>query len=159
MSDVRLVGLGAELRNALGAEVWGIELVGEVAEKATQRLDKVINRTVEDAIPLLPDRHFDAIILADVLEHLQDPFFVLEHIKEKLADKGEIVASIPNVRHWSVLKGLLEGRWDYQEAGILDRTHLRFFTRTQRLQLFNDAGFDIKEMKATTCRALKYLRT
>jgi O-antigen biosynthesis protein len=141
--------LGSELKRDLGAEVWGIELVPEVAEKASHLLDKVIMSGIEDAIDQIPDGYFDTVILADVLEHLRDPLDVLCNLKKKLSSPGEVIASIPNVRHWSVLKELLEGRWNYTDAGILDRTHLRFFTKKTIIDLFQKAGLAIQEMGAT----------
>lgn len=141
--------LGAQVKEALGAEVWGVEIVEDIARQAEERLDRVLTGSIEDVLPLLPDQYFDTVIFADVLEHLADPYSVVKRIKSKLSRNGEIVASIPNVRHWSVVKDLLEGRWDYQDAGILDRTHLRFFTRKSVIELFLDAGYSITEMQAT----------
>lgn len=141
--------MAAEIKHKLSVEVWGIELVSDVAAEAAKILDRVIAGKIEDAYSQLPDGYFDTIIFADVLEHLQDPLPVLTAMKAKLSPQGEIIASIPNVRHWSVLKGLIEGRWDYEDAGILDRTHLRFFTRKSVMELFPGAGFKVADMRAT----------
>jgi 2-polyprenyl-3-methyl-5-hydroxy-6-metoxy-1,4-benzoquinol methylase/GT2 family glycosyltransferase len=135
--------LGSVLKRKLGAEVWGVEYVSDIAVYAAEKLDMVINCSIEDAINKLPDKYFDTIIFADVLEHLIDPYNVLKKIRTKLSDKGEIVASIPNVRHWSVVKKLLEGEWEYQEFGIMDSTHLRFFTRKSIFSMFEKAGLKI----------------
>ena len=135
--------LAFELKNKLNAEAWGIEYNDEAAAAAEEKLDKVIPGKIEDTLNELPDNYFDTIIFADVLEHLIDPYSVLEKIKGKLSPGGEVVASIPNVRHWSVVKQLLEGRWDYQEWGIMDSTHLRFFTRQSIQSMFNKAGYKI----------------
>ena len=132
-----------ELKNKLNAEAWGIEYNDEAATAAEEKLDKVISGKIEDALTELPDNYFDTIIFADVLEHLVDPYSVLELIKDKLSPEGELIASIPNVRHWSVVKQLLEGRWDYQEWGIMDSTHLRFFTRQSIQSMFDKAGYNI----------------
>ena len=142
--------MAGELKSKLQAEVWGIEPVEDVARQAERLLDRVIVAPVEQAIQEVPDGYFDCVIFADVLEHLQDPDRVLIEIKSKLKPTGEIVASIPNVRHWSVVKDLLEGRWEYVDAGILDRTHLRFFTRQSVQNLFKKAGIHIHDMQATT---------
>jgi GT2 family glycosyltransferase/2-polyprenyl-3-methyl-5-hydroxy-6-metoxy-1,4-benzoquinol methylase len=141
------------IKSNLMAEVWGIEPVEEVARHAERLLDRVIVAPVEQAIQELPDGYFDCIIFADVLEHLQDPDQVLIDIQAKLKPTGEIVASIPNVRHWSVVKDLLEGRWEYADAGILDRTHLRFFTRQSVQNLFRRTGFQIYDIQATSLNA------
>ncbi len=142
--------MAGEIKSKLKAEVWGIEPVAEVARRAARILDRVIAAPVEEAIAELPDEYFDCIIFADVLEHLQNPDQVLRDIKAKLKPTGQIVASIPNVRHWSVVKDLLEGRWEYADAGILDRSHLRFFTRQSVLNLFKRTGFHILDMQATS---------
>ncbi|MFH1041002.1 MAG: glycosyltransferase [bacterium] len=135
--------LGYELKKQLGAEVWGIEIVEDVANKAAKKIDFVINLAVENAIEKLPDNYFDTIIFADVLEHLVNPEFVLEQIKSKLKDDGELIISIPNVLHWSVLLGLFNGKWEYQDAGILDKTHLRFFTKSSMIQMLNKIGYKV----------------
>ncbi|MEJ2613821.1 MAG: methyltransferase domain-containing protein [Ignavibacteriaceae bacterium] len=135
--------LGKILKEKFNAEVWGVEYIEDIASFAAENLDSVIPGSIEDAIFKLPDNYFDTIIFADVLEHLIDPYSVLEKIKSKLSKKGEIVASIPNVRHWSVVKKLLEGDWEYQEFGIMDNTHLRFFTRKSIYNMFEKAGYKI----------------
>ncbi len=145
------VGCGAgvmasELKEKLNAEVWGIEINKDAAALAEVKIDEVIYGKVEKAIDKLPGGYFDTIIFADVLEHLVDPYSVLEKIKGKLSTVGEIIASIPNVRHWTVIKQLLEGRWDYRDFGIMDSTHLRFFTRSSIFDMFDKAGFKIKEI-------------
>ena len=135
--------LGKILKDKLNAEVWGVEYVDDIASFAAEYLDSVISGPIEEAILQLPDNYFDTIIFADVLEHLVDPYSVLKKIRSKLSEKGEIVASIPNVRHWSVVKKLLEGEWEYQEFGIMDSTHLRFFTRKSIFNMFEKAGYAI----------------
>ncbi len=127
------------------AEVWGIEPVESAANKAREVLDRVFHSPVETALDKLPDFYFDSIIFADVLEHLVDPYTVLSKIKYKLAPDGFVVVSLPNVRHWSVIRDLLAGNWNYAEYGILDNTHLRFFTRKTVNELFVNAGFQIED--------------
>ncbi len=140
--------LGADLKKRQQAEVWGVEYVADAAALAADELDSVITGSIEDVLPQLPDGYFDTIICADLLEHLVNPWQVLLDLRTKLADGGELVASIPNVRHWSVVRGVLEGHWQYCDAGILDRTHLRFFTIEGVGQLFDVAGFELKELYA-----------
>lgn len=92
----------------------------------------------------LPPRQFDAIVFNDVLEHLVDPWSALRESKSFLTDGGMVIASIPNVRHYSVIKPLVvSGRFEYQDAGLLDRTHLRFFTFTSSVDLFESTGFRV----------------
>jgi len=143
--DVGCAGgrVGAGIKERQGAEVWGIECNPQAAAAARNLLDRVVEAPVEQAFAQLPQGYFDSIILADVLEHLVDPAAVLAGLSEKLTPTGELIVSLPNVGHWSVLQGLLEGSWEYQDAGILDRTHLKFFTKKSALALFGAAGFAI----------------
>ncbi|MGE5577908.1 MAG: glycosyltransferase [Syntrophothermus sp.] len=140
--------LGAALKARGVKEVMGIEYDPEMAAYAAQHLDRVIAGDVEVLKEDLPFNYFDCIVLADVLEHLREPQKVLERLRKSLAEDGVVVASLPNVGHWSVVRGLLEGRWQYENAGILDRTHLRFFTRKSIIELFNEAGFRIEQLQA-----------
>jgi SAM-dependent methyltransferase len=131
--------LGRLLRSR-GHRVTGIELVADMAEYARCRLDRVVTADVErDGFPF-PPASFDALIFADVLEHLVDPWRVLREAVEVLAKDGVVVASIPNVQNIDVLFRLLRGRWDYRERGILDIGHLRFFTLHTIRALFAQAG-------------------
>jgi hypothetical protein len=111
---------------------------------ARQRLTRV-HRVDLDALPPLPypDGHFDVITCADVLEHLVEPGTLLGQLRRYLKDDGRLVVSIPNVRHESVLLPLLvEGRFTYQDAGVLDRTHLRFFTLFEFQRFLRAHGFE-----------------
>lgn len=134
--------LGQLLRRR-GHHVTGLELVPEIAERARRRLDRVVTADVErDGFPF-PPASFDAIIFADVLEHLVDPWRVLREAVEVLAEDGVVVASIPNVQNIDVLRRLLRGRWDYRERGILDFGHLRFFTLATIRALFAQAELSL----------------
>jgi len=93
-----------------------------------------------------PNDYFDYIIFGDVLEHLQDPWNVLNRMKKYLAPGGAILASIPNIMHHSVLMDLLNGCWNYSDAGILDRNHLRFFTSQTIIQMFREAGYTYMQL-------------
>ncbi|UFS72426.1 glycosyltransferase [Geomonas sp. RF6] len=142
-------GLGAALKKRQDAEIWGIEPAAEASAQAAVVLDRVFASPVEEVVAQLPERYFDAIVCADVLEHLADPGTILTALEGKIAPGGELVASVPNVRHWSVVRGLLEGDWSYQDAGILDRGHLRFFTRKSALALLEGAGFTVTDLGTT----------
>ena len=96
------------------------------------------------------DDRFDVIVFGDVLEHLRDPLVVLRKAKALLADRGSVVASIPNIAHGSVRLALLAGRFDYQELGLLDSTHVRFFTRSSVEDLFREAGLVPIDVRRTT---------
>ena len=92
---------------------------------------------------------FEAIIYGDVLEHLSDPLAALTGLNRALAHDATVVVSVPNVAHLWVRLNLLAGRWDYQDRGILDRTHLRFFTRRSLVDLLARAGLAVTQLTAT----------
>jgi predicted TPR repeat methyltransferase len=95
------------------------------------------------------DAPFDAVVCADVLEHLPRPEHLLDRIREWLRPGGILFASIPNVANVSVRAALLAGRFSYAERGILDRTHLRFYTRRSARALLEGAGFPVRKITAT----------
>lgn len=129
-------------------EVWGIELHRESAMQAEEILERVIVGGVPEALESIPDHYFDCVVFNDVLEHLADPEEVLSIVKTKLRPGGYVVASIPNIREFQTLsKLLINGTWEYQDSGILDRTHLRFFTESSIKNMFDRLGFKIEEMK------------
>jgi SAM-dependent methyltransferase len=111
----------------LGNEVTGIEESAVACEVASKRLAHVVQADLQHAD--LGDARFDVIIFADVLEHVPWPVGVLRNYLRWLAPNGTVIISLPNVGLWSVRLAHLFGRWQYEETGILDRTHLRFFTR------------------------------
>jgi len=135
-----------------GHEVWGIETNAIAADTAETVLDRVYRDSIEAfllADEFVEDR-FDAIVFGDVLEHLLDPARVLRAVSERLTDRGVIIASVPNVAHERVRMMLLEGRWDYSATGIMDNTHLHFFTRDTLVDLFNRAELAITRFSAIT---------
>jgi 2-polyprenyl-3-methyl-5-hydroxy-6-metoxy-1,4-benzoquinol methylase len=136
---------GSNVKEKLGARVWGIEIVAEAARIARARLDNVIAADIGEAMASLPPAHFDCVTFNDVLEHLVDPYSVVEGVKRLLTPNGVIVASLPNVRYFPVAWDLLwGGRWEYQDWGVLDRTHLRFFTLSTVRELFEDRGYSVQ---------------
>jgi 2-polyprenyl-3-methyl-5-hydroxy-6-metoxy-1,4-benzoquinol methylase len=122
-----------------GNHVTGIESSPQAVAVARARIAEVIEADLEhfDA-----DRKFDVILFADVLEHLAWPIGVLRRYTEMLKERGTVIVSLPNVGLWSVRLGLLFGRFPYQESGVLDRTHLRFFTRGSAIQMLRAAGLE-----------------
>lgn len=138
--------LGAALKRRGRVEVVGVEMDAAAAERARGVLDRVHPGDVESLeLPYGPGT-FDCIVLADLLEHVRDPWGLLRRLAPLVREGGRLIASLPNVRHWSVLKGLLQGEWTYLPAGILDRGHLRFFTLKSGKKLFEDAGFRLVEV-------------
>lgn len=141
--------LGAELISR-GFEVVGIERDPAAAEVASSRLSHVHVSDIETR-PLreIVEDQFDAVVFGDVLEHLVDPKSVLQSAQEILTPTGIVIASIPNIAHGSIRIGIALGQWDYTDEGLLDRTHLRFFTLKTIKELFADSGFIIDSIQAT----------
>ncbi len=135
--------LGRRLLLNGAREVTGIELSPGVCDRAEENLTHVICGDIENLDLEFKKEYFDCIIFADVLEHLKDPLAVIKKCREVLSDSGCIVASIPNVGYYGVINMLAHGRWIYEEHGILDKTHLRFFTRKEIEVLLRSAGFEI----------------
>lgn len=92
------------------------------------------------------NKKFDFIIFADVLEHLYDPWSVLSSVKDILNKNGSVLISVPNISHNSVLIDLLNNKFEYRETGLLDNTHIRFFTRASLLNMVEKSGFKIKKV-------------
>ncbi|MCU1288024.1 MAG: methyltransferase [Acidobacteria bacterium] len=123
---------------------WGVEPNREAAERAKEKLDKVINDAFSDKLAEIKDGFFDVICFNDVLEHLVNPEDVLSQCRGKLTGNGIIVASIPNVLYYPVMESLLIRKdWQYQDAGVLDKTHLRFFTKKSIVRMFEDNGYEV----------------
>jgi 2-polyprenyl-3-methyl-5-hydroxy-6-metoxy-1,4-benzoquinol methylase len=121
-----------------GMELWAIEPDPTSAQAAQDAFDRVVLGKFPDS--RVPNHKFDVVVCADVLEHMTEPEVALRAAAQATAAEGVMVASIPNVRNWqAVLWPLLRhGKWEYTERGILDRTHMRFFTRGSMRDLFTD---------------------
>jgi 2-polyprenyl-3-methyl-5-hydroxy-6-metoxy-1,4-benzoquinol methylase len=141
-------GFLAERLTAHGWSVTALERDPELAARARGRCKEVVVADLESAPPLLHGP-FEAIIYGDVLEHLSDPTAVLRALDQFLAPGGAVIVSVPNVAHLWVRLSLLVGRFDYADRGILDRTHLRFFTRRTLLELLRSAGLRVDELAVT----------
>lgn len=138
-------GTGAvsvQIREVAGATVIGLE---PSAERAAACRARGIE-TIEALFPsdAIPTGTFDAIVFTDVLEHLADPAVALIAAKQMLAADGVVIASVPNVAHWSVRFDLALGRFEYKPYGIMDATHLRWFTRQSLKRLFETCGFRVE---------------
>lgn len=135
---------GAMLKSRMAVQVTGIEPHYESALAARTKLDHVVHGGAEVAAAQLSGQLFDCITFNDVLEHLVDPWETLRQVRHLLRPGGVVVASIPNVRHLSVSRDyLIDGKWEYQSEGVLDRTHLRFFTRSSMRDLFATSGYEV----------------
>ena len=130
------------------SEVCGIEIAERVAEIGANYLDIIQGDIETMEIPYLEEQ-FDYIILADVLEHLYEPERAIKRLIPYLKRGGAFLCSVPNIMHVSALLPLLQGQFDYQEAGILDRTHIRFFTLDSITKLFQACGLEIEALTGT----------
>lgn len=138
--------LGEALKARQECEVVGVERDEDAARRARERLDRVVVGDAESPDLGLAPGSFNVVVCGDVLEHLRDPLALLRRARGWLRPAGRVVASVPNVRHHSVVRSLLEGNWTYESAGLLDRDHLRFFTRREVEKLFFRAGFEVAEL-------------
>ena len=142
------VGCGSgAFRSSLLApnEYWGVELSPASARAAESCLDHVLTGTYDGVKSALPDYYFDLVICNDVIEHMADHDGFLDSITQKLKLGGALIGSVPNVRHVRNLQSLLLKRdWCYADDGLLDRTHLRFFTRRSWERSLREHGFDIE---------------
>ncbi len=126
-------------------EVWGIELMPDEAALAEKTLDKVFAGPVEGNLDKLPTEYFDVAYFNDVLEHLSDPYDVLKKIKTNLKTGGVVISSIPNIRyHNALIKMLVKKDWEYEKFGVMDHTHLRFFTGKSIRRMYEDLGYVVE---------------
>jgi 2-polyprenyl-3-methyl-5-hydroxy-6-metoxy-1,4-benzoquinol methylase len=121
----------------------GIELSDEAAAVAAEHLSQVLVGDVEALDLESLAGQFDALIISEVLEHLRDPWTTLSRLVRCLKPGGGVFASSPNISHWMVIRDLLGGRFGYDESGVMDRTHLRWFTPTSYRQMFEAAGVTV----------------
>lgn len=141
-------GFGARLKARYGADVVGIEYVPDVAERAREVLDEVVTGDAVEAMRGMASASFDLVTANDVLEHLAYPGEALREAHRLLRPGGLLVTSLPNVRYWlSFERVLWDGDWKYEEAGIMDRTHLRFFTERSIQRWLPANGFEIEAME------------
>ncbi|MDD5389288.1 MAG: class I SAM-dependent methyltransferase [Gallionellaceae bacterium] len=133
------------LKEHLGCHVTGVEINPLAAEEARPYCESIIIGNIEelDLAAGLGDKRFDLITFVDVLEHLKDPASALRKVRTFLKDGGSIIASIPNIAHASICLELAHGRFDYQKYGLLDNTHIHFFTKKNVVRVFWEAGFSI----------------
>lgn len=125
-------------------EIFGIELNEDIAKKLSQDLDEIVIGDVESIEPTFNEKYFDYILFGDSLEHLINPDKVLNKYKKLLKDDGFIIASIPNIKYFSIiLKLIIFDEFKYVDAGILDRSHLRFFTKREIKRMFQNANLKI----------------
>jgi 2-polyprenyl-3-methyl-5-hydroxy-6-metoxy-1,4-benzoquinol methylase len=137
---------GDSLKKTREIEVWGVEPTKAAAAMARVKLDNVVEG-VFGPETALPARSFDCILFNDVLEHMVAPELALRYARDLLAPGGVVVASIPNIRSFpTVWQLIFHGRWEYQDYGVLDKTHFRFFTKSSIVKTFEREGFAIENI-------------
>ncbi|MBX7255366.1 MAG: glycosyltransferase [Candidatus Hydrogenedentes bacterium] len=127
--------------------VAGIEVVERAWSLAKQALDDAVLGNIEHMALPFEEGTFDCIVCGDVLEHLVEPAQALRKLARMLEPEGLVVISIPNIQFWMTFEMLSNGRWHYEDAGIMDRTHLRFFCAEDVRELIRDAGLEIVRME------------
>ena len=130
-----------------GVRVSGIEILDKAAELARETYDEVHVCKLEDLDISDWQGKFDTIIAADVLEHMYNPWLALQKLKRVLAPGGAIYISLPNIRNLNILSRLSGGEWRYTGAGILDITHVRFFTRVQAIEMLTQTGWKVRDIR------------
>jgi len=131
-------------------EAWGIEPESnaQIINEAKNNLDFFINDYLTPNTPNIPHNFFDLIIFNDVLEHMYDPWEVLIACKKLLNKNGIVVISLPNIRHKSIMKELfLNDNFEYTEEGLLDVSHIRFFTKRSMQKMLTDCGYEIIKLE------------
>lgn len=125
----------------------GIELFEDEAARARKHYDHVWSGDVHEVLSNIQDRRFDLIVFNDLLEHLVDPEKALRQSRNLLSRDGRVLASIPNMRFWPALSDLVfQGDWRYRDAGVMDSTHLRFFTRKSIVRMFDQTGYRVQDI-------------
>jgi 2-polyprenyl-3-methyl-5-hydroxy-6-metoxy-1,4-benzoquinol methylase len=135
-----------------GYEVWGIEQSEFAATRAAKKIDRVIQADLTDGAAVATEigsKKFDQIVFSDVLEHVYDPLSVLRSYLIYLKPGGQILISLPNVTNWHTRLAILFGRFNYQDSGVLDRTHIRFFTFNTAGKMVRAAGLKVERADYT----------
>lgn len=143
------------MKEQLNCSVYCIEYDPNSAEQASVYSEKMIVSDLEDFsvwTKQLSGEKFDYILCVDVLEHLRDPHSVLNEVVKYLEADGTVIASIPNISHNAIIMSLLQGEFKYNQLGLLDNTHVKFFTKESIVEMLNEAGLEIVKMKATKAR-------
>jgi 2-polyprenyl-3-methyl-5-hydroxy-6-metoxy-1,4-benzoquinol methylase len=128
------------------ARITGIEMIAKAAEIAAEAYDEVYVSKFEDVDTISWQGKFDAIIAADVLEHVYNPWAMLQRLKPLISQGGALYVSVPNIRNLNILMGLAKGEWHYSSRGILDITHIRFFTKTQACEMLEQTGWKVSQV-------------
>lgn len=152
-------GEGNFAQNFPNAEYWGVEPNEEVVRKATTIGRRVLLGTYEAVAGKIPNNHFDLIACNDVIEHMVDPISFLKDVKAKLRSGGKLIASIPNIRYAPLLFNLVfHGEFDYTESGLMDYTHLHFFTPKSFTKIASRCGWIVEISEPLSIAPFKPLK-
>ncbi len=131
-------------------EAVGVEINIESANKANKKFKDIYNFSCENKEKMDELGDFDVILLLDVLEHMIDPWaFVLNLKKVSLRQGGTLIASIPNFKNYKIMQSYIKGNFRYEEAGLFDRTHLRWFAKKNMMELFEEVGLKVDIISAS----------
>ena len=149
----------ASIKQTYKTESWGVDMDPTAIENANQVLDKVLLGEAMKVLQDLPNNYFDCVVCNDFLEHIPNPGEFIMALRPFLKDSAVLVCSLPNVRHWKNLKELIFDKdWRYRDAGILDNTHLRFFTKKSMIRLMTDSGLTVEKMHGISpARSLRFI--
>jgi SAM-dependent methyltransferase len=143
--------MGEYLRRRLGCQVTGVDINPAVKPEIAGDLNLAATwRKIKAKAP------FDLVLASAILEHLPRPEQTLQLIKQVLKPQGELIVTLPNIAHWRARLNLVLGRFEYEDYGIFDRTHLRFFTYFTAQKLIQDAGFKLKRVLIDPAGGMKY---
>ncbi|MBV7258278.1 class I SAM-dependent methyltransferase [Erythrobacter crassostreae] len=126
---------------------FGVEIATAAADLAQTRLTEVIKGDVERLELPWPDGYFDAVLMSEVLEHLVDPWSAVQSVAAKLKPGAIVLASSPNVAQMKIVRELIADRWELTDTGVMDRTHLRWFTQNSYRSMFEDAGIRVDSLQ------------
>ncbi|MFH1544807.1 MAG: class I SAM-dependent methyltransferase [archaeon] len=137
--------LGQKIKSEFGNVIVGIEVSKKMGKEARKKLDAVVIGDVEEINLNLKKNYFDVVVLADILEHLKQPEGVIKKLNPFLKSDGTIIVSVPNVANIFVRLKLLFGKFDYEKSGIMDETHLRWFTLKSLKEMMERNGFKVEK--------------
>ncbi len=136
------------LKHKYNCETWGVDVDEQSVEIAKTKMDNVFCGDAFEQMRNLPENYFDYIICNDFIEHIHSPEQFFEKVKKHLTGDAILICSLPNVRHWKhVNRYLFLKDWKYKKSGILDYTHLRFFTKKSMKRAIKNWGFEIEKTK------------
>ena len=147
------------LKHARNCKVVGVEVNGAAAQKAEKFVETMIVGNIEDKETwkrIKEKAVFDVVFASAVIEHLSDPWKAIENIRAVLKNKGELIITFPNVAHWRSRLRLLFGTWEYEEFGLFDSTHNKFFSLPSMRKMLEECGFFIVQEKYDPAGGAKY---